>query len=216
MDTTFPPVLSQKMQKKLISALHPRVREFNKGELIMEKEPVENRLCLLLKGTAYLWIENEHAAKQLLDFFMKGEFFCYEMLPAAPNCHCFIQAKYHCSVAYLSPIDITEYVTSNPSDELGSFFRSIFHNIIISRNEHCHMLQQKRIRDKLLAFLHYQAALQNTDFLQMPIPYSDLADYLTIDRSAMMTELTKMHADGLIRKELHSIQLLAKKPQQTL
>ena len=78
------------------------------------------------------------------------------------------------------------------------------------------MLQQKSIRDKLLAFLHYQAALQNTAHLQMPIPYSDLADYLTIDRSAMMTELTKMHADGLIRKELHSIQLLTKKTQQTL
>ena len=210
------PILSAKMQKKLISTLHPRIREFNRGELIMERESPENRLCLLLKGIVYLWVENEHASKQLLDFFTKGELFCYEMIPTPPGCHCFIQAKYSCSVAYLEQSDILEYIAQNPAEELSLFLQNIFHNIVTSRNEHCHMLQQKSVRDKLLAFLYYQASLQKSRLLQIPIPYSDLADYLTIDRSAMMTELTKMQEDGLIQKELHSIKLLIKKPQQTL
>ena len=106
MDIPNPPLLPQKMLKKLLSVFHPRIREFNKGELIMEKDPFENRLCILLKGTAYLCIENEHATKQLLDFFIKGELFCYEMMPSAPGCHCFIQAKYPCSVAYLPFSDL--------------------------------------------------------------------------------------------------------------
>lgn len=203
------PIITPKLQKRLISAFHPRIREFNKGELIMEKDPLENHLCLLLKGTAYLCVENEHASKQLLDFFIKGEFFCYEMMPTAPNCHCFIQAKYTCSIAYLSPTALLEYTTQKPSAELSSFLQNVFQRIITSRNEHCHMLQQKSVRDKLLSFLSYQSTLQNSTLIQMPIPYSDLADYLTIDRSALMTELTKMQTDGLIHKEYHTIQLLA-------
>lgn len=207
MDAVYSPILSQKMQKKLISTFHPRIREFKKNELIMEKASSETRLCLLLKGTAYLCIENEHAVKQLLDFFTKGEFFSYGMMPAAPGCHCYVQAKYPCRIAYIPTGELLSYILQNPSDELGSFLQELFQHIITSRNEHCHMLQQKSLRAKLLAFLHYQAALQGSTLLQMPIPYSDLADYLTIDRSALMTELAKMQADGLIEKNYHTVRL---------
>lgn len=207
MDTANTPILSPKMQKKLISAFHPRIREFKKNELIMEKASSETRLCLLLKGTAYLCIENEHAVKQLLDFFTRGEFFSYGMMPTAPGCHCYMQAKYPCRIAYIQTADLLSYILQNPSDELGSFLQELFHRIITSRNEHCHMLQQKSLRAKLLAFLHYQAVLQDSTLLQMPIPYSDLADYLTIDRSALMSELKKMQSDGLIEKNFHTIKL---------
>lgn len=210
MDALAFPVLSQKMQKKVISTFHPRIREFKKNELILEKASSETRLCLLLKGTAYLCIENEHGIKQLLDFFTRGAFFSYRMMPAAPGCHCFIHAKYPCSVAYLPATELLEYIVQNPADELGSFLQNSFYHISSSRNEHCHMLQQKSIRDKLLAFFQYLSALNHTTTLQMPIPYSDLADYLTIDRSALMTELTRMQSDGLIQKDFHTIALLIK------
>lgn len=207
MESQYYPILPAKTIKFILHALQPKVREFKKGELILWKETNENRLCLLLKGTAYLCVENEYAAKQLLDFFIKGQIFCHEMMPNPNNGHCFIQAKYPCSVAYLSYQDLMEYISKNSASELSEVFQNIFRTIISARNEHCHMLQQKNIRGKLMAFFHYQRTLQNSRLIHVPIPYSDLADYLTIDRSAMMTELTKMHEEGLIEKNQHTIKL---------
>lgn len=66
-------ILNDKTIKILLSIFGPQIREFGKGETILEKSWKENRLCLLLKGTAYLCIDNEYGDKQLLDFFVKGQ-----------------------------------------------------------------------------------------------------------------------------------------------
>lgn len=201
-------ILSGKAMKALVKFFEPKIREFQKGETILQKNTSEDRLCLLLKGTAYLCVENEYADKQLLDFFTAGQMFYYEMLPSPHNGHCYIHAKHPCAVAYLEPEQFKDAVCRGIENDLISVLSGLSRSIAADRNEHCHMLQQKTIRAKLLAFLHYQAALQGSPTVHVPIPYSDLADYLTIDRSSLMTELGKMHAEGLITKKTHTISLL--------
>lgn len=201
-------VVSGKTMKSILRIFQPRIKEFAKGELILRKDINESRLCLLLKGTAYLCVENEYNAKQLLDFFLKGQFLCHEMLPAPNNGHCFLQAKYPCAVAYLPYQEFLQYTLQHPASELAELAPGIFRSLIAVRNEHCHMLQQKTVRSKLLAFLHYERIQQGDRNIHIPIPYADLADYLTIDRSSLMTELSKMHAEGLLEKKAHTIRLL--------
>lgn len=45
---------------------------------------------------------------------------------------------------------------------------------------------------------------------QIPFSLTDLADYLSIDRSAMMRELKLLKEDGFIEKNGNSIRLLYK------
>ena len=56
----------------------------------------------------------------------------------------------------------------------------------------------KSIRGRLLSYLSYQAARQGS--LQFTIPFNrqQLADYLSVDRSAMSNELSKMQREGLL------------------
>ena len=56
----------------------------------------------------------------------------------------------------------------------------------------------KSIRGRLLSYLSYQAARQGS--LQFFIPFNrqQLADYLSVDRSAMSNELSKMQKEGLL------------------
>lgn len=201
-------ILSAKTMKAFLKTFQLKVREFKKGEVILHKDTKEGRLCLLLKGTAYLCVENEYASKQLLDFFTAGQIFYHEMLPSPHNGHCFVQAKHPCTIAYLEYEELLNAVRIDSESELAKLSYGIFRSIVSARNEHCHMLQQKTIRGKLLAFLHYQSTRQNSRSVRIPIPYSDLADYLTIDRSSLMTELGRMHAEGLIEKKAHTIRLL--------
>lgn len=56
----------------------------------------------------------------------------------------------------------------------------------------------KSIRGRLLSYLSYQATRQGS--LQFTIPFNrqQLADYLSVDRSAMSNELSKMQKEGML------------------
>lgn len=207
MDSVNASALNAQTMKYLIERLELRVRRFHKGETILRKDMKEERLCLLLKGTAYLCIDNEYADKQLLDFFLCGQLFYDALLPSPHNGHCFVQAKRPCTVAYLE-WDRLRSASGNADDKLTSALSALLCSAAERRGAHCHMLQQKTIRGKLLAFLYDQASLQNSETIRVPIPYSDLADYLTIGRSSLMTELRKMQTERLIDKQAHTISLL--------
>ncbi len=200
-------MISEKFMNYILETFRPRRKAFGKGELILEKNTAEDRLCLLVKGVAYLCIENENGGKQLLDYFTKGAVICHEMLPDIRGGHCFIQAKYPCIAAFLSDRELIGHMLKQNDEDLAQLCSAIFRSALSARNRHCHILQQKTIRGKLLAFLHDLRVRQGSTTVHIPMPYSDLADYLTIDRSSLMTELSKMHGDGLIEKKAREIHI---------
>ena len=56
----------------------------------------------------------------------------------------------------------------------------------------------RSIRDKLIAYLSEQARMQKSESFDIPFNRQQLADYLSVERSALSTELGKMQAAGLI------------------
>ena len=56
----------------------------------------------------------------------------------------------------------------------------------------------KKIRDRLLSYLSYQAGLQKSRYIDIPLNRQQLADYLSLDRSALSKELGKMKKEGLL------------------
>lgn len=57
----------------------------------------------------------------------------------------------------------------------------------------------KSIRDKITAYLVDEYHKKGQKTLQIPFNREELADYLSVDRSALSRELSKMREDGLIR-----------------
>ena len=62
-------------------------------------------------------------------------------------------------------------------------------------------ISQRSTRQKLLAYLSEQA--QRTGRAEFTIPFNrqQLADFLSVERSAMSAELSRMQAEGLIETE---------------
>lgn len=56
----------------------------------------------------------------------------------------------------------------------------------------------KKIRDRLLSYLSYQSELQGSRYIDIPLNRQQLADYLSLDRSALSKELGKMKKEGLL------------------
>lgn len=69
---------------------------------------------------------------------------------------------------------------------------------IIYLNERVEVLSKRSIRDKLITYLNLIAKKKGKNSFYLPFTYTELADYLSIDRSAMMREIKKLKNEGFI------------------
>ena len=71
-------------------------------------------------------------------------------------------------------------------------------------------LSKKTIREKLMSYLTALAKKRGTNYFELPYNKTELANYLSIDRTAMSAELTRMKQDGLIDFEKRQFHLIKK------
>ena len=74
--------------------------------------------------------------------------------------------------------------------------------------EHIDVIGQRTLRSKLLSFIEYMKHDYGKSTFTMPLPYSDLADYLGVDRSAMMREIKKLNEENLILTSKRKITII--------
>ncbi len=75
-------------------------------------------------------------------------------------------------------------------------------------NRRIEILNKRTIRDKLLEYFHILEKEQSSNIIYLPTNYTMLADYLAIDRSAMMREIKSLKDEGIIMTENRVITLI--------
>ena len=70
------------------------------------------------------------------------------------------------------------------------------------------LLSKRSIRDKLICYFSMQSEINFSKTFTLPFSLTDLADYLSVDRSAMMRELSYLKEEGFIKKHDNKITLL--------
>ena len=98
-----------------------------------------------------------------------------------------------------------------------SFHSMVVQNLFFAISEKNRTLVQKlghmskrSTREKLLSYLSEEAEKQNSAQFAIPFNRQQLADFLSVDRSAMSNELCKMRDEGLIEFEKNRFKLLLK------
>lgn len=59
-------------------------------------------------------------------------------------------------------------------------------------------MSRKTTREKLLSYLIAESKKSDNEYFEIPFNKTELANYLSVDRSAMSTELNKMKEEGLV------------------
>lgn len=72
-------------------------------------------------------------------------------------------------------------------------------------------MSKRTTREKLISYLSEQAKKQNSGVFTIPFNRQQLADFLSVDRSAMSNELCKMRDEGLLEFEKNKFRLLQPK-----
>ena len=69
-------------------------------------------------------------------------------------------------------------------------------------------MSRRTTREKLIAYLSEEAKRQNSSEFSILFNRQQLADFLSVDRSAMSNELCKMRDEGLLEFERSAFKLL--------
>jgi CRP-like cAMP-binding protein len=69
---------------------------------------------------------------------------------------------------------------------------------IARKNERIELLSKKTIREKILSYFNMMAYKNKKKSFYLPMTYIDLANYLLVDRSALMRELKKLKNEKYI------------------
>ena len=79
---------------------------------------------------------------------------------------------------------------------------------VSSKNQRIELLTKKTTRDKLLEYFKIQSQSKSNKTFTIPISFTELANYLSVDRSAMTRELKYLKEDGIIKTDGRKITLL--------
>ena len=74
----------------------------------------------------------------------------------------------------------------------------ILSNKIVDMNEKIEIITKRSIREKLLSYFNLISKKKMSKTFTIPFSLTDLADYLSVDRSAMMREIKNLKEDGII------------------
>jgi Mn-dependent DtxR family transcriptional regulator len=68
-------------------------------------------------------------------------------------------------------------------------------------------MSKRTTRDKLISYLSEEAKRQHSSSFTIPFNRQQLADFLSVDRSAMSNELCRMRDEGLLNFEKNRFEL---------
>lgn len=185
-------------------------RFFLRGETVTTYIEKRNQLCILLNGEADLIRYDFNGNKTIIGHFSNNSIFGEVLYPANTNNELFVLAKSDCEVLFFIYNDILQKCKQNCSfhKEFSQKLHMLIMNQIINLNTRIELLTKKNIRDKLLSYFDILSQKNLSKTFSLPFSLTDLADYLSVDRSAMMREISHLKDEGFIKKNGKKITLL--------
>ena len=156
-------------------------KAFKKGQTITTYIQKRNQICILAEGEADLVRYDLNGNKSIIEHFTKNDIFG--------------EALYIVT-------------TNNELSVLSENFSELILNKITHLNTRIEILTKRTIREKLLGYFSIMSSRNLNKTFSMPFSLTDLADYLSVDRSAMMRELRFLKDEGFIKKSGNKITLL--------
>lgn len=192
----------QKKQKKI----------FSKNEVITTYIKKRNQLCILLDGNADLVRYDLNGNRTIVEHFSKNALFGEVFYTITTNNELLVEAKSSCTVLFYIYDDIFHKCKSNCKfhQTLSENLPQLILNKVTDLNMRIELLTKRSTRDKLLAYFSLLSTRKLSTSFELPFSLTDLADYLSVDRSAMMRELKLLKEDGFIEKVGNRITLIYK------
>lgn len=174
---------------------------YEDGEAIFRMGESVNTVMILLKGKARVIQENFWGRQEVIYCVKDGELFGESYSCArTPVLPVSVVAEGPCEALFLN---YQRMITFCPM--ACEFHTRLIHNLLRLVSERNVKLEdklehvcRKTTREKLLSYLSQQAIAWGSREFEIPHNRQELAEYLSVDRSAMSSELGKMRNEGIL------------------
>lgn len=192
--------------------LSARIMSFTAGETISSYGSEQKQVGILSSGSASTIRYEMNGSRTILERLGPQDIFgevlsfqnaLYESI--------FVVCDKECSIMFFDYDHILR-----PCAKVCSCHQQLIQNMLqiisekaILLSERVEVLSKRSIREKLLCYFFHLSGQFSRPSVEIPFTMVDLADYLSVDRSAMTRELKRMKEDGLLSVEKHTVHLLS-------
>ena len=195
----------------LLQSMGARKRHFNKGNFVFYAGDDINTISIVLSGSCHIVQEDYWGNRNILTLVQKGQLFG-EAFAALPSAQAIVDVVVveEGDILFLSIDSLMRSDTSLPA-EARSVLRNVMgllagKNILLTKKTR--YISQRSTRQKLMAYLSDEARRLGSSSFTIEFNRQQLADFLSVDRSAMSAELSRMQKDGLIKYHKDEFTLL--------
>lgn len=183
---------------------------FSKGSVITTYIEKRKQICILLTGKADLIRYDLNGNKDIVDRFSNNDIFGEAFFPVNTNNELFVLATEDSEVLLFLYDDIQVKCKNNCKFHytLVSNLLELVLNNVVHQNTRIEILSKRTIREKLLSYFSILSKKSFSKNINIPYSLTSLADYLSVDRSAMMREIKSLIDEGFILKNGNKIKLL--------
>lgn len=187
-------------------------KHFKKNEIITTYISKRNQVCILISGEAELVRYDYNGNKTIVEHFNKNDIFGEVFYVITTNNELFVVARQDCDVIFLVYDNLKQKCKSNCKfhQTLNENLSELILQKVTVLNSRIELLTKRSTRDKLIGYFSVLSARNFSKTFSLPFSLTDLADYLSVDRSAMMRELKSLKDEGFIEKNGNKITLLYK------
>ena len=184
--------------KKTLETLNAQVKSFKKDEFVYHEGERNVKAAIVMEGSLHIIKEDFWGNRSIPAEIGKGDMFaetysCIGREPLSVS----VEAREACRCLFLDLGRITEEGSAVNAGLASNVIKILAEKNLMLTKKVQH-LSQRTTRQKLISYLSEIQRQSGTDRFEIPFNRQQLADYLSVDRSAMSSELSKLRDEGIL------------------
>lgn len=196
--------------ERMIPCFEMKKRSFSEKDIIPTSEGTKQYVCLLLDGAVSVSRISIDGSLDLLEYLEDTGVFGDAFAFSNQEDEFISVCEKDCSVLYIEKSQITKRCSNacQHHTQVVENMLQLMGNKVVHLTEKVDILSHRSIRGKLMSYFRIQSTKQGALTFELPFSLLKLANYLCIDRSAMMRELKKMKEEEVIELDGRMVTLL--------
>ena len=176
---------------------------YENNETIMEYAHSMKKIGLILEGQAVLYCCDEEGNQYMMDNLETDSVFGEPFLLPEETQHYYVCASGKTRVLFIDYEHVIKRC-ENACRFHSQLVSNLLQMIAVRASQQVsriYVLSRNSTRKKIMAYLNSAAGENRGESFILPMSYTTLAEYLSVDRSAMMRELKNLAEEGIIERE---------------
>ena len=188
----------------MLTCFSAEERTYGKDAYIYRAGDVTGRLGVVMEGAVNIIKDDVWGNRKIIENIGGGQIFgeTYACLKGEPLM-VDVQASEPSEVLFM---DVNRILTtcSSSCDFHNRLIRSLMYvlagkNLMLTKK--MDIITPKSLRERVMVYLSQESVKQGSRAITVPFNRQQMADYLSVDRSALSAELSRMQRDGVISYE---------------